>query len=542
MSKCPSCKTKLTANAKFCYSCGYKMPDTDSTIDHDLEFLKRTLEPQIVEIQRIGQGGMGSIYLGKQVSLNRTVVIKLLNASLALDEKIAENFLKEAQIAANVKHPNIVEMVDYGKAEGRPFFIMEYGEKGSFEKILLEHRKENKKISSLEVCHFMVKILTALDFAHSKELRAHRDIKPHNIILRESGEVFITDFGVALGKKEKRINESESAGSIEYMSPEQIKGSKDIDSRSDVYSMGILFFEMLTCSLPFESFDKEKIIEMHLNAVIPDLTPRFTKKELENIEKEEIPLLELQSIIRKACEKDKSMRYSSCKEMADAINSIVQKIAEENTVSFKSNRRRITVYEFILCTLLALVSYPAIKSYYRANCSNCCAEGNCVDGEGKFRKDENNYYEGTFENGRPNGNGIETAVSKNGEYYRYIGKYKNGKFSENGTLIVFGDDKFKDRISRYSGSFKDGKKDGKGSLYFFKTETYFIGSFKNGEAVGEGIQYNIVTSQLYKGQVLSKKIDESSNAKPEILPNGKGIVILPNGEIIKGNFKNGKQL
>ena len=122
MSKCPSCKTKLTANAKFCYSCGYKMPDTDSTIDHDLEFLKRTLEPQIVEIQRIGQGGMGSIYLGKQVSLNRTVVIKLLNASLALDEKIAENFLKEAQIAANVKHPNIVEMVDYGKAEGRPFF------------------------------------------------------------------------------------------------------------------------------------------------------------------------------------------------------------------------------------------------------------------------------------------------------------------------------------------------------------------------------------------------------------------------------------
>lgn len=86
----------------------------------------------------------------------------------------------------------------------------------------------------------MVKILTALDFAHSKELRAHRDIKPHNIILRESGEVFITDFGVALGKR-KRINESESAGSIEYMSPEQIKGSKDIDSRSDVYSMGILF-------------------------------------------------------------------------------------------------------------------------------------------------------------------------------------------------------------------------------------------------------------------------------------------------------------
>ena len=79
-------------------------------------------------------------------------------------------------------------------------------------------------------------------------------------------------------------------------------------------------------------------------------------------------------------------------------------------------------------------------------------------------------------------------------------------------------------------------------MYFFKTETYFIGSFKNGEAVGEGIQYNIVTSQLYKGQVLSKKIDESSNAKPEILPNGKGIVILPNGEIIKGNFKNGKQL
>ena len=547
MIKCPSCKTKLTPNAKFCYSCGLKMPEIDSDIDHDLEFLKRTLDPQIIEIQKIGQGGMGSIFLGKQVSLNRPVVIKLLNDNLALDKKIAENFLKEAQIPANIKHPNIVEMVDYGKAEGRPFFIMEYGAKGSLEKILTELRKDHRKLPSLQVCNLMVKILTALDFAHSKDLKAHRDIKPHNIILRESGDVFITDFGVAIRKQDKNINESETAGSIEYMSPEQINGSKDVDCRSDVYSMGILFFEMLTGSLPFESFDKEKIIEMHLHSDFPDLIPRFTKKELESIEKEEVPILQLQSIIRKACEKDKTKRYSSCKEMADAINAIIQKIAEENTVSFKSNRRKLTTYEFILCTLLLLVSYPAVMSHYRSICTKCCAEGNCVNGDGKFREDEKNYYEGRFENGEPNGNGIQTAVSKKGEHYRYIGEFKEGKITGNGTMILFADNNLEKKISRYSGGFKEGQKEGRGSIYFFsdnvtdteKTASYFIGNFSQGKAVGEGVQYNSKTGKLYKGEIAT--FEKGNPPESVILPHGKGILILPSGKVIEGKFKEGKQ-
>jgi serine/threonine protein kinase len=188
---------------------------------------------------------MGSIFLGNQTSLNRKVVIKLLNASLALDKKIVDNFLKEAQIAANIKHPNIVEMVDYGKAEGRPFFIMEYGEKGSLEKVLSELNLHHKKLPTLEVCKSMIKLLRALDFAHSKDLLAHRDIKPHNIIMRESGDVFISDFGIALSKSHQKNQITESAGTLEYMSPEQIKGSKDIDHRSDIYSLGILFLKCL---------------------------------------------------------------------------------------------------------------------------------------------------------------------------------------------------------------------------------------------------------------------------------------------------------
>jgi serine/threonine protein kinase len=534
MINCPKCATELTLGAKFCYSCGHKMPDSNLDLDQDRDFLKRTLEPKFIEIQKIGQGGMGSIFLGKQVSLNRKVVIKLLNASLALDEILVENFLKEAQIAANIKHPNIVEMVDYGKAEGRPFFIMEYGEKGSLEKILSELNSHHKKLPSLDVCKSMIKILRALDFAHSKNLLAHRDIKPHNIILRESDDLFITDFGIALDKSQKKNINVESAGTLDYMSPEQIQGSKDIDQRSDIYSLGILFFEMLTCSLPFESVDKDKLKQMHLHSEIPELKLRFTKEELKKITKEEIDLESLQLIIRRACEKDKSKRYSSCREMADEIESIVQKIEEKKTESYKKNRKLIAIYSLIAGSLAILFSYVAARYFIIETCANCCVVGDCKNGKGKYvyapqhPNDPKNIYEGEFKNGKKHGKGEYLMYSVKA---KYEGSFIDGEFYGYGTLTNFSDNDLETYSARYSGYFKNNQPDGQGA-YYFNDGSYFAGQFVKGEPNGKlGIFYTKDQS-LYKGDI--HLVDG------QMIPEGKGTILLSGERVYIGEFHDGK--
>ncbi len=534
MSVCPNCNTKLTETAKFCYSCGHKLLETSLAIDQDLAFLKRTLEPTFTEIQKIGQGGMGSIFLGKQVSLNRKVVIKLLNASLALDDKIVENFLKEAQIAANIKHPNIVEMVDYGKAEGRPFFIMEYGEKGSLEKILAELNSNHKKFPTLEVCKSMIKILRALDFAHSKDLLAHRDIKPHNIILRESNDVFISDFGIALSKSQQKSSNVDTAGTLDYMSPEQIKSSKDIDQRSDIYSLGILFFEMLTCSLPFESVDKDKLTQMHLSSEIPDLKPRFTKDELKKIEKEEMDIEKLQLIIRKACEKDKSKRYSSCKEMAEDIEVVVQEIEERKTESYKKHRKLIAIYALIAGSLVILFSYVAARYFITETCQNCCVSGDCKNGRGKYvyapQKENNtsNIYEGEFKNGNKHGRGEYIIYSTRS---KYEGNFEEGEFSGYGTLINYSDKDLNNYSARYSGNFKKNMPEGQGA-YYFSDGSYFAGEFTNGIPEGKRGIFYTKDHSLYKGDI--HLLDG------EMVPEGRGIILFADEKVYIGEFHNGK--
>ncbi len=533
MSNCPKCNTQLTPNAKFCFSCGNKMPDAISDVDQDLEFLQRTLEPKFTHIEKIGQGGMGSIFLGIQVSLNRKVVIKLLNASLALDDTLVDNFLKEAQIAANIKHPNIVEMVDYGKAEGRPFFIMEFGEKGSLEKVLSDLNAHHKKMPSLTVCKSMIKLLLALDFAHSKNLLAHRDIKPHNIILRESNDVFISDFGIAIDKTQKK-NTIEKGGTLDYMSPEQIENSKDIDQRSDIYSLGILFFEMLTCSLPFESLDKDKLAEMHLTASIPDLKARLTKDDLKRINKEEMNLDELQVIIRKACEKDKANRYSSCKEMADAIESIVSRVEEQKSESFKKNRKLIAMYAILTGSLAILISYGAARYFITETCENCCVTGDCKDGKGKYvyapqnPKDPKNIYIGEFKNGRKQGKGEYFMYSVKA---KYEGSFIDGEFYGYGTLTNFSDEKLEHYSAHYAGYFKHNQPDGQGA-YFFSDGSYFAGQFVKGEPDGKHGIFFTRDQSLYKGDI------HLSNG--EMIPEGKGTILLPGERVYIGEFHNGK--
>lgn len=556
MTECPSCETKLTNDAKFCYSCGFKMPQTENNAENDLTFLKRTLEPNFVDIEKIGQGGMGSIFLGRQVSLNRKVVIKLLNASLSLEDKLVDNFLKEAQIAANLKHQNIVEMVDYGKAEGRPFFIMEYGEKGSYEKILANLKLLGKKLDPLEVCKTIVKILRALDFAHSKNLLAHLDIKPHNIIIRESGEIFITDFGIALDKKEKRFGDV--VGTPEYMSPEQIKGAKDIDARSDVYSTGILFFEMLTSSLPFESIKKENVREMQLKVEIPDIKPRFTKEELKKIEKENLNIDELMDIIRKACEKDKSKRYASCGEMAQAIETMIQSVEEQKTESYKKHRLQILIYGVIASFLTVFILYFFAKQTISESCTHCCREGDCKNGNGKYLFSpmkpgvKPNEYEGEFKNSKKHGYGKYFIYSMKA---MYEGTFKEDTYNGTGILTNYNDEDLKDFHSRYVGEFRENAPHGHGS-YFFSDGSYFIAEFEKGDPKPGSITFFTKDNALYKGKFGKTKsgtivpegtgaliLSDSKIYIGEFLQgdiHGKGTFVYPNGKILPGKAEHGK--
>jgi len=220
-------------------------------------------------IRKINQGGMSTVYLAIQISVGRIVALKVMNPSLTSDPAFSERFQREATIVGQLSHPNIVAIYDIGRADDLNYIAMDYLPNGSV------HDKMINGMTGDEALRVTKEIANALDHAHEKGY-IHRDIKPENILFRADNSAVLSDFGVAKGivGVSRMTHVGTVVGTPHYMSPEQTRG-QTVDSRSDLYSLGVLFFEMLTGFLPYQGEDAVTIALKHISAPIPKLPLQY---------------------------------------------------------------------------------------------------------------------------------------------------------------------------------------------------------------------------------------------------------------------------
>ena len=254
-------------------------------------------------IKSIGEGGMANVYLAYDTILDRNVAVKVLRGDLATDEKFVRRFQREALSASSLTHPNIVEVYDVGEDNGNYFIVMEYIE-GRHLKDLI---KKRGKLTTSEAIDIISQICDGLATAHDHYI-IHRDIKPQNIMILDSGLVKITDFGIAMALNSTQLTQTNSVmGSVHYLPPEQASG-KGSTMQSDIYSMGIVLYELLTGELPFRG---ENAVEIALKQL---------KEPLPNI-KEKLPDIpnSIVNILKRATAKNTKNRYADAREMLSDI-------------------------------------------------------------------------------------------------------------------------------------------------------------------------------------------------------------------------------
>ncbi len=255
-------------------------------------------------LELIGQGGMATVYKAYHARLDRLVAIKMIHKQHLEDIGFTARFEREAQIVARLEHPHIVPVYDYDEYDGQPYLVMKYIEGKTLKDILRKRR-----LTHGECLVILEGIASALDYAHEKGI-LHRDIKPSNILLDARATPYLTDFGLArvVHGGTSTISVDMLIGTPYYMSPEQARGDDDIDHRADLYSLGIVAYEMLTGRVPFNAATPYSIIHMQVNAELP--RPRSINPDLP-------PAAE--AVLMKALAKDRNQRFDKAGELVAAL-------------------------------------------------------------------------------------------------------------------------------------------------------------------------------------------------------------------------------
>ena len=262
------------------------------------QYIGKMLDNRYEILERIGTGGMAVVYKAKCHRLNRLVALKILKSDLAQDEDFRRRFNAESQAVAQLSHPNIVPVYDLSRGGDTEYIVMEL-----IDGITLKQYMEKRgQLNWRESLHFITQIMRGLSHAHSRGI-VHRDIKPQNVMVLRDGSVKVADFGIACLENSAQTLTQEALGSVHYISPEQARGERT-DARSDIYSSGVVMYEMLTGRLPFEGDSAVSVAIQHLSSV--PLAPRELKPE--------IPA-QLELICMKAMTPDLRRRYAS----ADAM-------------------------------------------------------------------------------------------------------------------------------------------------------------------------------------------------------------------------------
>ena len=262
-------------------------------------------------VKSIGEGGMANVYLAKDNILERDVAVKVLRGDLSADEKFIRRFEREAQSVSNLSHPNIVEVYDVGVEDGNHYIVMEYIDGKTLKQLL----KKRDSLTLIEVIDIMSQLTDGLAHAHESYI-IHRDIKPQNIMIEDNGLIKITDFGIAMALNATQLTQTNSVmGSVHYLPPEQASG-KGATIKSDIYSLGILMYELLTGNVPFKGDNAVEIALKHMKDKIPSITKQNPA----------IPQ-SVENILMKATAKNPKNRYDSVKDM---YNDFVACLNEEH--------------------------------------------------------------------------------------------------------------------------------------------------------------------------------------------------------------------
>ncbi|HEX4349093.1 MAG TPA: serine/threonine-protein kinase, partial [Verrucomicrobiae bacterium] len=308
--KCPQCGAPLPSGvlAGLCPACLMKQgAAADTGVGPDVPPFQppgvaevAQMFPQLEIIALLGKGGMGAVYKARQPGLDRMVALKILPSQTASGPGFVERFNREARALARLNHPNIVAVYEFGTANGLPYFIMEF-----VDGLNLRELERAGKLTAREALQIVPQICEALQFAHDEGI-VHRDIKPENILLDKKGRVKIADFGIAKilsSTPEADLTSTQGAiGTPHYMAPEQMEKPTTVDHRADIFSLGVVFYEMLTGELPLGKF----------------APPSSRKIEVD---------VRLDDVVLRALEKDPELRYQHASQVKTAVDTIAGSVA-----------------------------------------------------------------------------------------------------------------------------------------------------------------------------------------------------------------------
>jgi serine/threonine-protein kinase len=315
MKVCPTCQNEYPENVEFCPTDGTKLRARRGEEEDPL--IGRALDGRWIVEEKLGEGGMGSVYKGHQRSVNRTVAIKTLRPQLVDSEEFVDRFFREAQIAGNISHPHCVTILDYGESDdGTLFLAMEFldGE-------ALTDRLEAGSMPVKQVIEVGIQVASALSAAHEQSI-VHRDLKPDNIFLIDvpGGATFakVLDFGIAkmLDSNTQMTKTGMIFGTPEYMSPEQCRGG-EIDGRSDLYSLGCILYELVGGRTPFRGTTPMAVLMAHVNQKAPSLAEGDTAAHVP-------PTFE--RVIMQLIEKDPEHRFQTAAEVREALEAELQRL------------------------------------------------------------------------------------------------------------------------------------------------------------------------------------------------------------------------
>ena len=260
-------------------------------------------------LERLGQGGMATVYKAYHPALDRYVALKVLHPAFMEDPNFLERFRREARVVARLDHPNIVPIYDFSEHEGQPYLVMKF-----IEGETLKARLQRGRLSMEEIMVVAEAVGAALSYAHRQGV-LHRDVKPSNVMLAADGRIYLTDFGLARIAQagESSLSSDRLLGTPQYISPEQALGKGDLDERTDVYSFGVMLFELFLARVPYSADTPYAIIHDHIYTPLPrprDLDPNIS------------PALE--RVLLKALAKSPEDRFASVEALMEALRQAVR--------------------------------------------------------------------------------------------------------------------------------------------------------------------------------------------------------------------------